>query len=106
SILKLERALRLPAAGIVISGLGGIGKTALVRGFLHWLQQTGGIWKSLIRFDFSGIRSAEYVFDRLGQSIFGTHYAALTISEKLAALSGELRNQRCLLIWDNFESAR
>ena len=48
ALLELERALRHAPAGVLVSGLGGVGKTTLVRGFLHWLEQTGGLGEGVL----------------------------------------------------------
>jgi hypothetical protein len=74
AILELERAFRRAPAGILIQGLGGAGKTTLARGFLQWLDATAGLGNGAFWLPFQEIRSAEYVFNRLGElacSIFG-----------------------------------
>ena len=43
AIHALERALRGSAAGVLVHGLGGVGKTTLAKHFLHWLRDTGGL---------------------------------------------------------------
>jgi hypothetical protein len=44
AIHALERAvLNQPAAGLLIHGMAGVGKTTLAKGYLHWLQQTNGL---------------------------------------------------------------
>jgi tetratricopeptide (TPR) repeat protein len=108
----LERGLRRKPAGILIQGLGGVGKTTLARGFLQWLDQTGGLDHPPFWFGFQEIRSAEYVFNRLGEAIFGGNFAAITgetpeeaMQKKIQALVGALRENRLLIVWDNFESA-
>jgi tetratricopeptide (TPR) repeat protein len=103
ALLELERAMRLPRAGILIHGLGGIGKTTLVRGFLDWLARTGGIGRGAFWFQFDKISSGEYVLNRLGEPLLGTAFATLSTPEKLEKLGRELSAKPFVVVWDNFE---
>ncbi|HEV3458943.1 MAG TPA: tetratricopeptide repeat protein [Thermoanaerobaculia bacterium] len=103
AVLELERALRRRPAVILVHGLGGVGKTTLARGFVEWLRDTGGLGGGCLWFSFQEIRTAEYVLNRLGEALFGTNFAALGRQEKLAALAQQLRRERLILVWDNFE---
>jgi tetratricopeptide (TPR) repeat protein len=112
AILALERALRRKPAGILIQGLGGVGKTTLARGFLQWLDQTGGLDHPPFWFGFQEIRSAEYVFNRLGEALFGGNFGAISgetpedaMQKKIQALAVALSENHMLIVWDNFESA-
>ena len=60
------------------------------------------IW---FRFDDS-MRNAEYVINRLGEALLGTQLIALKLPQRLAALAQVLRENRLLIIWDNFEVVR
>ena len=46
------------------------------------------------------------VVTEIGLSAFGPDFAQLDEAERTAAVEGFLRDQRALLIWDNFESVR
>ena len=101
-ILEMERALRRDTPCILVQGLGGVGKTTLARGFLRWLDETGGL-DGALWFDFRDIRTAEYVLNRTGETFYGENFGAQP--NKLDLLADALRQLRVLMVWDNFESA-
>jgi hypothetical protein len=101
-ILEMERALRRDTPCILLQGLGGVGKTTLARGFLRWLDETGGL-DGALWFDFRDIHSAEYVFNRTGEKFCGKDFGAQ--ANKLELLARALGQARVLMVWDNFESA-
>ena len=105
-IQRLEKAmLRQPQAALLIHGQTGIGKTTLVKGFLQWLQNTGGLGEQIFWFDFRDIYSAEYVIDTLIGALCDFKMAARKMDEKLAFLVNVMRANQYLVVWDNFESA-
>jgi len=105
AVLALERAARRPPAGLLVHGLGGVGKTTLARGYLDWLAQTQGLPHQVVWLSFVDIRSAEYVLNRLVEALFGTDAMALPDAQKWPELLQALRGNAVLIVWDNFESA-
>ena len=106
-LLDLERALRRPPAGILIQGLAGVGKTTLARGFVEWLEATDGLGCGCMWLTFKDIRSAEFVINRMGEPIFGGQFAASgAMAAKVDRLAGALRENRVVIVWDNFEVVR
>ncbi|MGA2150016.1 MAG: CHAT domain-containing protein, partial [Bryobacteraceae bacterium] len=105
ALLALERAMLRPPAGILIQGLGGIGKTTLARGFVRWLEDTNGLGEGAFWLDFREIRSAEYVLNRIGEPLFGPNFGSAGVEKRLEALVRALREHRFIIVWDNFESA-
>ena len=96
--------MRRPPAGMLIHGLGGIGKTTLARGFVQWLADTGGLHAPPLWFTFNDIHSSEHVINQMVAGLFGTAAMAADMAQKLAALTQVLRDQPYLIVWDNFES--
>jgi tetratricopeptide (TPR) repeat protein len=105
AILELERAMRRDPAGVLIQGFSGVGKTTLARGFLQWLDQTGGLTNPPLWFPFQEIRSAEFVFNRMGEAIFEQEFPTLPMEKKIEVLARNLLAQSFVIVWDNFESA-
>ncbi len=90
-LLALERIMRLRPAGILIHGLGGVGKTTLAAGFLDWLDKTGGLTQPPFWFDFREIRSAEFVVNSIGTPLFGGNFPAMgSLDERIDALAQAL----------------
>ncbi|MES2645080.1 MAG: tetratricopeptide repeat protein [Myxococcota bacterium] len=106
AILELERAMHRKPAGILIQGLGGVGKTTLARGFLKWLAETGGLGRGAFWIAFNEVHSAEFVVDQFVVKIFGAKALAASLEKKVAAVTHTLRNEPFVVVWDNFESAR
>jgi tetratricopeptide (TPR) repeat protein len=100
-ILEMERALQRNMPCILLQGLAGIGKTTLARGFLRWLDETGGL-DGALWFDFRDIRTAEYVLNRTGEMFYGENFGVA--SKKFDMLADALRQHSVLMVWDNFES--
>ena len=103
AVLTLERAMRRPPAGLLIHGLGGVGKTTLARGLIHWLHATDGLRQGCFWFSFQEIRSAEYVFNEMVKELFGEHGLAESLDRKVDELIKAFQQHRRLIVWDNFE---
>ncbi|MEZ6129191.1 MAG: tetratricopeptide repeat protein [Planctomycetaceae bacterium] len=103
AVLEIERAMHRPPAGILIYGLGGIGKTTLGKGFVQWLSETNGLGNGCFWFSFQDIRSAEYVINELMGRLFGTNALAASMDQKLTALTKTLNDNAFVIVWDNFE---
>ncbi|MBM4046523.1 MAG: CHAT domain-containing protein, partial [Planctomycetes bacterium] len=102
--LALERAMRRKPAGLLIHGLGGIGKTRLARVFLRWLHSTGGLGHGFFWFAFNEIRSAAHVFNEMGRAVFGPQFGALPAEQAMNLLAQAFRQHPFVIVWDNFES--
>jgi tetratricopeptide (TPR) repeat protein len=106
AIQSMERALRGKSAGILIHGLGGIGKTTLAKHFLQWIRDTGGLAYRPFWFSFDNIHSAGSVFNQIGRSLFDSSFDS-DRREHFATFIQKLREETSLiLVWDNFESVR
>jgi hypothetical protein len=105
---QLEAAARLQRV-VVLSGLGGTGKTELAKGFARWWRDTGGVDDSRLVFWHSfepGVATfgLSSVITRIGLAAFGTDFARLDQDQQLTAVRQLLSRSRGLLVWDNFES--
>jgi hypothetical protein len=106
ALLALERAMRRSAAGVLINGVAGSGKTTLAQGFLQWRQKTGAGEKGYYWFSFNQIFSAEFIFNRLGEAIVGENFNSIPLAQKVEDLSKLLKEHSLLIVWDNFDSVR
>ncbi|MCP4109649.1 MAG: tetratricopeptide repeat protein [Desulfobacteraceae bacterium] len=105
-VLELERAMRKKTPGILIQGMGGVGKTTLARGFVKWLSDTQGLGSGCFWFPFDEIRNAEYVFNRMGEALFGGNFSLAPVDERISALVSVFRENPYIIVWDNFEVVR
>ena len=86
---------------VLLSGLGGIGKTELAFGFARWYAATGGCPGGVFVSSFKEKADfAQVVGSIVG---YGTDFSSLAEHKQMEELVNYLRNNRCLLVWDNFE---
>jgi len=101
-LLALERAFRrYPAA--LVSGMGGMGKTALAREAAQWWLRTGR-FEAAVFCSFEGKIGAERVVQLIGQALEGDDFSARSAEAQWQTAVALFRRQRVLLVWDNFES--
>lgn len=102
----LECALQQQSqAGLVVHGIAGVGKTALIQGYLQWLQQSGRLKANIFWFRFDEVRSFEYVVNQMVEGLFGANVLASSMKQKVDNLCQVFMQNSFILVWDNFESA-
>ena len=101
-ILRFERTLRDPEKPwVVLTGLGGSGKTALAYGFARWYAETGGCPGGVFVTSFKEKADFGQVVGSIAG--FGTDFSILPEEKQWECLVQYLREHPSLLIWDNFE---
>lgn len=102
-VLLIERALRHSInPWALLTGVGGIGKTELARGFARWYVETDGASGGVFAASFKEKADFGQV---IGSVIgYGTDFSRLPESEQWNYLVSYLRDNPCLLVWDNFET--
>jgi tetratricopeptide (TPR) repeat protein len=95
---------------VILSGIGGTGKTEAAKAFGRWWRDTGGvsspelvIWHSFE----PGAASfgLDAVVDTIGLQVFGVDFGRLDSGARRHSVMALLTTQRVLLVWDNFEFA-
>lgn len=101
--LLLERGFRQSTV-VLLSGVGGVGKTELACGFARWLVQTQGRDPhGIFFFSFEHGVGLSQVIGGIGRRIGGDQFDQLLLGQQRQAVIQFLREHQCLLIWDNFE---
>ncbi len=102
-ILRIERSLRddnRPWA--LLAGIGGTGKTEMAYGFARWYAETGGCPGGVFVASFREKTNFGQVIGSIAG--FGTDFSRRTPEQQRQMLVNYLRENPCLLIWDNFET--
>lgn len=100
--LEIERALvDNEKPWVLISGIGGVGKTALAYGFARWYAETGGCPGGVFVTSFKEKADLSSVLGSIAG--YGTDFSRLPEEEQMKVVTRYLRENPCLLIWDNVE---
>jgi tetratricopeptide (TPR) repeat protein len=105
-VLRLDQAMHQDRVSILIVGIGGIGKSTLVAGFLRWLRRTGGLGYPPFWFNFNEIRGTESLLNLMGTHIFGETFLSQPARDKLEVVTSALRELPLVIVWDSFERVR
>ena len=102
-ILMLERALLSgDQPWVILTGIGGGGKTALAYGFARWFAETGGCPGGVFATSFKEQANIGQVIGSIAG--FGQDFSRLPDDEQWQVVISYLRDNACLLVWDNFET--
>ena len=98
----LERSFQNSSI-VLVTGPAGIGKTELACGFARWLVDKGGRTGEVIFTSFDYGAGLYRLLHELGTTLQGIGFAALSLQEQRRWIVGYMRQNPCLLVWDNFE---
>lgn len=101
-LLQIERALeKFPA--VVLAGGGGMGKTALAREAAWWWLRTRR-FELAVFVSFEQVTTVQRVVQELGRAFEGVIFCSRPAEDQRKIALQLFRDNRILLVWDNFES--
>jgi len=101
-LLEMERAFRGYKA-VLLSGMGGMGKTALAREAAAWWLRKGR-FEAAVFCSFEQRAGAERVVQLIGQAFAGEEFSSRPAEDQWNAAVELFHSRNVLLVWDNFES--
>jgi len=88
---------------IVIYGKTGIGKTTILRKLINNFYDKDSSYE-ILWFSFTEIKSLEYFMNSIGANVYNPEFCKLTLNEQIPMIAHLFRENKYLIICDNFEA--